>query len=100
MCIRIQHGSIAPLILAIGAYSLLVIQHVLFGAVAAAGLLVSYTVWQRGETADAAVLFALWAAVAGATWTARLELIVAAIVVSALFYFGWHTARGHGRPPT
>lgn len=90
----LQHSVVALLVLSVLAYAVLV-EGLLFAGVVSAGVLVlTYTVWQRGETERASIVGVLGAAVAAAFWTARLEVIIPAAVLGLLVYLGWRATRG------
>jgi predicted negative regulator of RcsB-dependent stress response len=80
--------------LSVLAYAVLV-EGLLFAGVVSAGVLIlTYAVWQQGETERAFVVGVLGAVVAAAFWTARLEVIVPAAVLGLLVYLGWRATRG------
>jgi hypothetical protein len=75
-------------------YGLFVVGQPLFGAAAAVTTTLPYATWRRGEREHAVVLTVLWAALAAALWTARLEFVLPVVAVTALAYLGWTVRRG------
>lgn len=92
----LQDGIIALLLLGIIGYSFLETQEILFGFTVVAGLTISYTTGQRGNSERAVVLAVLWGVLAGATWTARLEVILPSIAGTAIVYLLWTSIQGRG----
>lgn len=96
---RIAWSLVGLLSIAILAYSILVVHKLLFGVGLTAGITVSYATWQQGDAETTLVLSVLWSILIGALWTTQLDLILPAVVVTAIAYFTWETLRGGWERP-